>query len=323
METTHVIIIGAGFGGLNAAKALANQPGFTITIVDKTNHHLFQPLLYQVATAALSPNEISLPIRDIFRNSKNIKTLMATVTTINRAEKKITLDDKQQLSYDYLIMAPGSRHSYFGHAQWEGFAPGLKTLKDALQIREAILTSFELAEKAVDPVEIEKLLTFVVIGAGPTGVEMAGAIAEIAHQTLKSNFRSIDPASAKVYLIEGSQQVLNSYPLKLAAYAQRKLEKKGVSVLLNTMVTNITNDGVHLGDKFIPARNILWAAGNEASPLLQLLQVPLDKSGRVLVQPDLTLENDKHVFVIGDAANCHEKDSVLPAVAPVAVQQGR
>lgn len=323
MKSQHIVIIGAGFGGLNAAKSLANESGFSVTIIDKTNHHLFQPLLYQVATAALSPGDIAMPIREIFRNDTNIKTLMATVTAVNRKDKVVILEDNQQIPYDYLILAPGSRHSYFGQNQWEVFSPGLKTLKDALRVREMILTSFELAENATDTSLIKSLLTFVVIGAGPTGIEMAGAIAEIAHQSLRSNFRSINPENTKVYLIEGGNQVLNSYPLKFASYAQRSLKKRQVTVLLNTRVTDITKDGVTIEDKFIPAHNIIWAAGNEASPLLKTLDVPCDKSGRVIVQSDLSLVTDPDVFVIGDGAYYQEKDHALPAIAPVAVQQGR
>lgn len=323
MNTQQVVIIGAGFGGLNAAKSLTNLPDISVTLIDKTNHHLFQPLLYQVATAALSPGDIAMPIREIFRNNKNIKTLMATVSTINRNEKWIVLDDGQKIPYDYLIVAPGSRHSYFGKNQWEEFSPGLKTLKDALEVREIILTSFELAEKATDKSLIESLLTFVIIGAGPTGIEMAGAIAEIAHQSLKSNFRSIDPANTKVYLVEGGTQVLNSYPRKLADYAQKKLENKKVTVLLNARVTDVTNEGVRIGTEFIRAHNIIWAAGNEASPLLKTLDSPCDKQGRVIVQPDLSLATDPNVFVVGDGACYKEKDQALPAIAPVAVQQGK
>ena len=323
MKSQQVVIIGAGFGGLNAAKSLANQPGFSVTLIDKTNHHLFQPLLYQVATATLSPGDIAMPIREIFRNDKNIKTLMATVTAINRKDKLVMLEDNQKIAYDYLILAPGSRHSYFGKNQWEVFSPGIKTLQDALRVREMILTSFELAENATDTSFIRSLLTFIVIGAGPTGIEMAGAIAEIAHQSLKSNFRSINPDKTKVYLIEGGNQVLNSYPQKLASHAERSLKKRHVTVLLNTRVTDITRDGVIMEDNFIPAHNIIWAAGNEASPLLKTLETPCDKSGRVIVQPDLSLASDPDLFVIGDGAYYQEKDQALPAIAPVAVQQGK
>lgn len=323
MKPHQVVIVGAGFGGLNAAKALANRGEFAVLIIDKTNHHLFQPLLYQVATAALSPGDIAMPIREIFRNSDNVKTLMATVSGIDRQAKNVILENQQKIPYDYLILAPGSRHSYFGQPQWETFAPGLKTLNDALHVREMILTSFELAEKSDDQMLIDSLLTFVVVGAGPTGVEMAGAIAEIAHQSLKKNFRAIDPGKTKVYLIEGSNQVLNSYPSKLANYAQRDLEKKRVSVLLNSRVTEINQEGVNIGSKFIRAHNIIWAAGNEASSLLKTLNTPCDKQGRVMVKSDLSLPDDPQIFVIGDAACYQEKGQTLPAVAPVAVQEGR
>jgi len=319
----QVVIIGAGFGGLNAAKALANSPEFNVLIIDKTNHHLFQPLLYQVATAALSPGDIAMPIREIFRKCDNVKTLMATVNSINRAEKVVILENQQKIAYDYLIVAPGSRHSYFGKDQWESFAPGLKTLQDALHIREMILASFELAERSNDQTLIDKLLSFVIIGAGPTGIEMAGAISEIAHQSLKKNFRSIDPSKTKIYLIEGGSQILNAYPQKLAAYAQHDLEKKRVTVLLNTRVTEVTPEGVGIGSEFIYAHNVIWAAGNTAPSLLNTLDTACDKQGRVLVDSDLSLPVDENVFVIGDSACYQEKGHVLPAIAPVAVQQGR
>lgn len=323
MKPQKVVIVGAGFGGLNAAKALADSPDFEVLIVDKTNHHLFQPLLYQVATAALSPGDIAMPIREIFRNNQNIKIIMSSVTKINRQNKEIILEDERALSYDYLILSPGSRHAYFGKPEWEKFAPGLKTLDDALHIREWILTSFELAEKEDDQHVIDSLLTFVVIGAGPTGVEMAGAISEIAHQSLKKNFREIDPSKTKVYLIEGSSQILNGYPKRLADYAQRDLEKKRVTVLLNTKVDHVLQEGVRIGDEFIRAHNIIWAAGNTASPLLQTLNATYDKQGRVVVEPDLSLKEDPSVFIIGDACCYQEKGKILPAIAPVAVQQGK
>lgn len=301
---------------------LQKEPNLLVTVIDKTNHHLFQPLLYQVATAALSPGDIAMPIREIFRG-QNIEVLMATVTSINKEERTLVLEDMQTLSFDYLIVAPGARHAYFGKDAWETHAPGLKTLSDALHIREKILTSFELAERKERPFT-EELMSFVVIGGGPTGVEMAGAIAEIAHQSLKRNFKHIDPSHTKIYLVEGGKQLLAPYPENLAAKAQKALEKMGVTVMLNTRVTNIQNDVVILNEGALKARNIIWAAGNQAAPLLQTLDVPLDKQGRVIIRPDLTLPGDEHIFVIGDASACLDKNQkYLPAIAPVATQQGR
>lgn len=323
MRPKQVVIVGAGFGGLNAAKILADSPDFQVLLIDKTNHHLFQPLLYEVATAALSPGDIAMPIREIFRNHPNITILMSTVTNIDRRKKEIFLEDHQVILYDYLILSPGSRQSYFGKPEWEQFAPGLKTLDNALYIRESILTSFEVAENQTDQAIIDSLLTFVVIGAGPTGVEMAGAISEIAHQSLKKNFRKIDPSNAKVYLIEGAQQILNGYPQKLANYAQSALEKKRITVLLNTKVEEVVQNGVRIGSQFIRAHTIIWAAGNTASPLLKTLNTTYDKQGRAIVEADLSLKDDPNVFVIGDSACCQEKGKVLPAIAPVAVQQGK
>lgn len=324
MKQRVVIIIGSGFGGLNAAKVIAKNNHFKVILIDKTNHHLFQPLLYQVATAALSPRDIASPIREIFRKSPNVQTLMGEVVAIDRIAKTIILQDGQRFRFDYLVIAPGSRHSYFGKNTWEEFAPGLKTLQDAIRIREKILIAFELAESSSDEALIPSLLTFVIIGAGPTGVEMAGALAEIAHQSLRKNFRKIDPTKTKIYLVEGGNQLLSSYPEKLAKRAQLDLEKRGVTILLNTRVTDITADGVYFDTNFISSRNIIWAAGNAASPLLQSLDLPMDRQGRVFVEPDLSLSNHPEIFVIGDAANCpSEEGTPLPGIAPVAVQQGR
>ncbi|MCS5711358.1 FAD-dependent oxidoreductase [Candidatus Berkiella aquae] len=322
-NTKRVVIIGGGFAGLNAAKALQKHPHLSITLVDKTNHHLFQPLLYQVATAALSPGDIAMPIREIFRG-QNIEVLMATVEKIDKDDHKVILDNQQVLPFDFLIIAPGARHAYFGKDAWETYAPGLKTLKDALHIRERVLASFELAERKEQPFT-EDLMSFVVIGGGPTGVEMAGAIAEIAHQSLKKNFKHIDPSHTKIYLIEGGKQLLAPYPEHLAKKAQKALEKMGVTVMLNTRVTDIKEDEVFISEgKSIKAHNIIWAAGNQAAPLLQSLQVPLDKQGRVLVQNDLTIAGYPHIFVLGDASACMGKnENYLPAIAPVATQQGR
>lgn len=320
----QVVIIGAGFGGLNTAKVLAKNKNFNVVIIDKANHHLFQPLLYQVATAALSPRDIASPIREIFRKAPNITTLMSTVTAIDKEAKHLVLQDGQKIHFDYLVIAPGNHHSYFGHADWEAFAPGLKTLRDALHIREKILRAFEVAETTKDESIVSALLTFVIIGGGPTGVEMAGSVAEIAHQSLKKNFRKIDPNKTKIYLIEGYDQLLGSYPKFLAKRAQQDLEKRGVSILLNTRVTQITADGVYLDQQFIPSKNIIWAAGNTASPLLKSLAVPLDKMGRVIVEKDLSLSDFPDIFVIGDAAFYQTSTGVaLPGIAPVAVQQGK
>lgn len=319
-----VVIIGAGFGGLNAAKEIAKDPHFTVILVDKTNHHLFQPLLYQVATAALSPGDIAMPVREIFRNQNKVQTLMANVVSIDKNHKYILLEDGQTLHYDYLVLSPGSRHAYFGNNQWEPFAPGLKTLKDALYIREKILTSFEKAETEQNEKNISSLLTFIVIGGGPTGVEMAGAIAEIAHQSLRKNFRRIDPSHTKIYLIEGGKQLLNSYPQKLANIAQKDLEKKGVTILVNSRVTNITPEGIYLGESFIASPNVIWAAGNQASKLLKTLDVPLDSQGRVIVENDLRIKDSPEIFIIGDAAYLKNNKGIpLPAIAPVAIQQGK
>lgn len=320
--TKRVVIVGGGFGGLNAAKVLQKVPHLHVTLIDKTNHHLFQPLLYQVATAALSPGDIAMPIREIFRG-KNIEVLMGTVVSIDKENRSILLENQQSLAFDYLILAPGARHAYFGQDQWEAYAPGLKTLSDALHIRERVLTSFELAERN-EQTFTEDLMSFVVIGGGPTGVEMAGAIAEIAHQSLKKNFKHIDPSHTKIYLIEGGKQLLAPYPEYLAKKAQIALENMGVTVMLNTRVIDIQNEIVLLNEGNIKARNIIWAAGNQASPLLQTLQMPLDKQGRVIVKSDLTLPDYDSIFVIGDASACLDKKShYLPAIAPVATQQGR
>ncbi len=321
-QKKHVIIIGGGFAGLNAAKVLLKNQDIYITLIDKTNHHLFQPLLYQVATAALSPGDIAMPIREIFRGQP-IEVLMGTVISIDKVQRTLLLENQQVLSYDYLIVAPGARHAYFGNDAWESHAPGLKTLKDALHIRERVLTSFELAERLEQPF-VEDLMSFVVIGGGPTGVEMAGAIAEIAHQSLKKNFKHIDPSHTKIYLIEGGKQLLAPYPEYLAKKAQLRLEKMGVTVLLNTRVMDIQEEQVFLEEGSIRAHNIVWAAGNQAAPLLQSLGVPLDKQGRVIVESDLTIAAYPHIFVLGDASACLDKKAhYLPAIAPVATQQGR
>lgn len=323
MAYTKVVIIGGGFGGLNAAKAL-KKANVEILLIDKTNHHLFQPLLYQVASAALSPGNIAAPIREVLHKQKNATVIMGDVTAIDPADRTVATSDGAIFSYNFLILAPGAKHSYFGKDGWEEYAPGLKTLVDAIRIREKVLMAFEKAERCDRFSDMGKYLRFVIIGGGPTGVEMAGAVAEIAHKTMFQNFRRIKPEQSKIFLVEATPQILPTYSKSLAERAKKDLEKMGVKVLVNTPVTDITKDGVRMGDKFIETTNIIWAAGNQASPLLATLKTPLDKQGRAIVEPDLSIPGYSDVFVIGDAA--HGLDSsgkILPGVAPVAIQQGR
>lgn len=320
---TKVVIVGGGFGGLNAAKAL-HKAKIDLLLIDKTNHHLFQPLLYQVATAALSPGEIAIPIREILRNQQNASVIMGEVTSINKTNKTILLGNGDSIPFDYLVLATGAKHSYFGNQQWEKFAPGLKTITDALKIREEVLLCFEIAERLERFSEAEKYLNFVVIGGGPTGVEMAGSIAEIAHKTLFKNFRRIRPEKSKIYLVEALPQILPVYPERLAKRAQKDLQKMGVNVLTGKKVTNITDDGVQIEDLFIPCKNVIWAAGNQASPLLKSLNVPLDRQGRAIVEKDLSIPGEPNIFVIGDAAQVLGKDGKpVPGIAPAAIQQGK
>lgn len=315
-----IIIIGGGFAGLNVARKIKSK-NCEVLLLDKKNHHLFQPLLYQVASAALSPADIAFPLREIFKHRKNTTVLMGEVSKIDKAKKTVSIND-QTFSYDYLVIATGAKHSYFGKNEWEKNAPGLKTLTDALNIREKILLSFERAERTEDREKADQYMSFVIIGAGPTGVEMAGAIAEIAHSTLLKNFRKIDPHKTKVYLIEAAPRVLPPYSPSSSERAKKDLEKMGVEVLLNTKVIDITEDGVKTETSFIPSKNVIWAAGNQASALLKELDVPLDRQGRVIVEKDLSIPNHPEIFVIGDAACFMEKDKALPAVATAAIQQG-
>jgi len=323
MAYTKVLILGGGFAGLNAAKALGNTK-FDVWLIDKTNHHLFQPLLYQVASAALSPGDIAVPIREILSAYENVTVLMGQVERIEKEKREVVLQNGDRVGYEYLIVALGARHSYFGNDAWEEFAPGLKTLPDALRIRERILLSFEKAERCDSISEAKKYLNFVIIGGGPTGVEMAGAIAEVAYETMLKNFRRIDVTKTKIYLVEGSPHILPVYPEKLSEKAQKYLEHFGVHVITGKRVTNVTKEGVTVENLFIPSENILWAAGNQASPILKTLEVPLDKQGRVVVEPDLSVPGFPEIFVLGDAAYALDrKGKPLPALAPVAVQQGR
>lgn len=323
MSHPKVVIIGGGFGGLNVTSYL-KRAKLEITLVDTKNHHLFQPLLYQVATAALSAADIATPLREIFSHYENTNVMMGTVTKIDKENQKISFANGDELSYDYLVIAVGARHSYFGHGEWEKIAPGLKTIRDALRIRENILLSFERAERAENPKEIEKYLNFIVIGGGPTGVEMAGSIAEIARKALFKNFRRIRPETSKIYLLEAAPRILPPYPESLSIRAKKDLESMGVKVITGQLVTNVTKEGVEVGGRFIDAHNVIWAAGNQASPLLKTLNTPLDRQGRVIIEPDLSLPNHPEIFVIGDAACTLGKDKKpLPAIAPVAIQQGR
>jgi NADH dehydrogenase len=317
----RVVIIGGGFGGLNAAKALRQAP-VDVLLIDRRNHHVFQPLLYQVATAGLSPGDIASPIRWVLRRQANVEVWLADATSIDVDHKTVALSDGQ-VSYDYLIVASGSTHAYFGHDDWRAFAPGLKTLEDALDIRRRVLLAFEEAERERDPVRQRRLLTFVVVGGGPTGVELAGALAEISRHALAHDFREIDPESARIILIEGGPNVLATYPAPLAAFARRALERLGVAVWTGRTVTGMEADRVQTGAETIEAGTILWAAGVSASPLGRSLGGPVDRVGRVRVNDDLTVPGHPEVFVIGDLAISTGPDGQpLPGVAQVAIQGG-
>ena len=317
-----IVIIGGGFGGISAAQEFGDYEA-DITVIDKTNHHVFQPLLYQVATAALSPADIAAPIRGILNKQKNITVVMDEVISIDRGKREVITKSTKYL-FDFLVIAIGSRHSYFGKDEWEKYAPGLKTLNDALFIREKILSSLETAEKMKDPDEVKKYLTFVIVGGGPTGVEMAGAIAEIVKITMMKDFRNINASMTKVCLVEGEARLLLSYPDDLSARAAKDLESLGVEIIFNQRVTDVNDEGVKVGDRFIKTNNIIWAAGNSVSPLLKSLNIELDMAGRVLVNPDLSLKDDPDIFIIGDATYAKDKDGkMLAGIAPVAMQEGK
>jgi NADH dehydrogenase len=319
----HVVIVGAGFGGLEAARNLAGA-AVRITMIDQRNHHLFQPLLYQVATASLPTSEIAWPIRFLLRAHRNVTTLLGTVTGIDRANKQVLLENERPIGFDTLILATGARHSYFGHDEWEPYAPGVKTLEDATRIRRRILSAFEQAEWETDPARRAEWLTFVIIGAGPTGVELAGTIAELARDTLRGDFRNIDPRSARVILVEAGPRILAGFTEDLSAYAERALSRLGVEVRLGQPVSECRADGIVLGGEFLPARTTLWAAGVAASPASEWLEAPADRSGRVRVEPDLTAPGEPDIFVIGDTAFVAGADGKpVPGVAPAAKQQGR
>jgi len=322
MQYTKVVIVGGGFGGLTVGSSLKNA-NVDLILVDKSNHHLFQPLLYQVATAALSPAKITYPIREIFRKQQNATVIMGEIVSIDKSAKTISFLNGDLIGYDILVIATGARHSYFGKDEWESFAPGLKTVQDAVTIREKILSSFEIAERLGDTKQAAPYLNFIVVGGGPTGVEMAGAITEIAKTSLLANYRNIRPEKAKVFLIETLHQILPSYPHHLSEKAKKDLEKLGVTVLTAEKVTKITSEGVYTEDLFLESKNIIWAAGNQASPLVASLDVPLDRQGRAIVETDMSIPGHPEIFVIGDAARFEKDGALLPATASVAIQQGR
>jgi len=322
MTLPHVVIVGGGFGGLYAARALAGQP-LRVTLLDRRNHHLFQPLLYQVATAALNPSDIAAPLRSVLRRATNVTVLLASVERVELASRRVVLE-RGEIGYDGLVLAAGASHSYFGHDDWEVFAPGLKTLEDALEIRRRVLLAYEAAEREHDGAEQRALLTFVVIGGGPTGVELAGALGEISRQTIARDFRLIDPTKARIILLEGGPRILPTFPESLSRSAEDALRRIGVEVRANASVTRVTADAVWLGGEQIPARTVLWAAGVAAAPLARTLGAPLDQAGRVLVEPDLSVPGHPEAFAIGDmCAFLHQTGAPLPGVAPVAIQQGR
>jgi NADH dehydrogenase len=317
----HLVIVGGGFAGLWAARALA-RAAMRITLIDRTNHHLFQPLLYQVATAGLSAPDIAAPLRHILRRQSNVEVRLANVRAIHPDAKAVELDDGSRIGFDWLLLASGATHAYFGHDDWAEHAPGLKTLDDALHLRRRLLLAFEHAEAETDPARRAAWLSFAVVGGGPTGVELAGTLAEIARHTLRNEFRNIDPAAATVRLVEAGPRVLASFPESLSEKARRQLEKLGVEVLTGTAVSKIDAGGYHLGDTFVPARTVVWAAGVAASPLARSLGVPLDRAGRVPVSPDLSVPGLPQIFVGGDLASVSQGGMPVPGVAPAAKQMG-
>lgn len=318
----HLVIVGGGFAGLWATRGLASAP-LRITLVDRSNHHLFQPLLYQVATAGLSSPDIAAPLRHILRGQRNVEVRMGEVVGIDAKTRCVSLADGDALGYDYLLLASGARHAYFGHGEWEAHAPGLKTLDDALEIRRRILHAFERAEATDDPRERAACLHFAVIGGGPTGVELAGTLAEIARHTLKREFRRIDPSSARIRLIEAGPRVLSSFPESLSEAARRQLERLGVEVVTGEAVADIDPRGYRIGERAYAARTVLWAAGVAASPLGALLDAPRDRAGRVIVEPDLGVPGHPGIFVAGDLASVQHDGKPVPGVAPAAKQMGR
>ncbi|MCB9887773.1 MAG: NAD(P)/FAD-dependent oxidoreductase [Planctomycetes bacterium] len=317
----HVVILGGGFAGLTAARTL-RRAAVRVTLVDRRNHHLFQPLLYQVATAALNPADIAYPIRSVLRGQPNVRTILARATRIDPVARRVDLFDGH-LDFDYLIVATGATHSYFGNDDWEQWAPGLKTVEDAIEIRRRVLSAFEAAERQTDPAQLPATLTFVVVGAGPTGVELAGALSEIGRITVAKDFRSFDPRTLRVVLVEHAPRVLPVYSERLSASAKLQLERLGVEVRTGSRVTKIDQTGVWFGEEHLAARTVLWAAGVAASPLGKDLQVEVDRAGRVAVAPDLSVPGHEHIFVVGDLMRFEEDGAMVPGVAPTAIQSGR
>ena len=322
LAVPHIVIIGGGFGGLSAARALRHAD-VRVTLIDRRNHHVFQPLLYQVATATLSPGDIAAPIRWILRSIRNVRVLLANATRIDVAARRIEVSDGSALDYDWLIIATGSKHAYFGHTDWEPNAPGLKTLEDAIAIRRRILIAFERAEREEDTLRQGQLLTFVIVGGGPTGVELAGTLAEIARQTLRDEFRTIDTTRARILLVEAGPTILQTFPENLRNAARASLVKLGIEVREGVAVTGVDSHGVMIGSERVDAGTVLWAAGVAASSVVKTLGVPLDRAGRVIVEPDLSIPGHPEVFVVGDAAAAMNDGKLLPGVAQTAMQGAR
>lgn len=321
MARPHVVILGGGFGGLYAAKELRHAR-VRVTVVDRRNHHVFQPLLYQVAMAALNPSDIAAPIRSILRRQENTHVILAEAVAIDATARKVVLADGE-LSYDFLIVATGATHSYFTHPEWSGVAPGLKTIEDALEMRRRVLYAYEAAERETNAEQQQQWMTFVVIGGGPTGVELAGSLAEVARQALVRDFRNIDPRRTRVILLEGLDRILPTYPADLSASARRQLEDLGVEVRVSSLATRLDGNSVEIGAERISSHTMLWAAGVQASPLARSLGVPLDRAGRVVVQPDLSIPDHPEIFVVGDLASVRHHNGFVPGVAQGAIQGGR